>query len=52
MDKAKWDMTILKKFNTTSHTKIIHFLKNELINHPLERKDAQLSRKNKNNPNK
>ncbi len=37
MRNAKWDMSILKKFNSTSHTKILTYLKNELVKHPLVR---------------
>ncbi|AAQ00022.1 hypothetical protein EV11_1456 [Prochlorococcus sp. SS52] len=37
MKQAKWNMSILKKFNSTSHTKILSYLKNELIKHPINR---------------
>ncbi|KGG15297.1 hypothetical protein EV06_1168 [Prochlorococcus sp. MIT 0602] len=32
-------MSVLRKFNSTSHNKLLSLLKNELIKHPLPRQD-------------
>ncbi len=37
---SKWDMGVHRKFNSTSHTKILSYLKNELIKHPIIRKET------------
>ncbi len=37
MTQAKWDMSALRKYNSTSHKKILSHLKSELIKHPLPR---------------
>ena len=47
MSQTKWDMSVLRKFNSTSHNRIISILKNELNKHPLPRADKKNNTTNK-----
>ena len=44
MNQSKWNMSVLRKYNSTSHKKILAHLKSELIKHPLPRTDKSLGR--------
>ncbi len=46
MKNTKWHFSILKKYNSTSHNKLLSFLKNELINHPLPSIDKTKAKAN------
>lgn len=35
-----WDPTVLRKYNTTGHFRLLNQLRGELLAHPIQRRDA------------